>query len=407
VGKSKASTAAKPTAAPSGKPVVTPSAKAAKPQPPPAAEEEEEENEEEGEEAAAPPLAKPASAPPAAAKPGPAAKPTAGPARPAPTGIGPRPAAAGAPSPSGAVPRRPAPGSVRTAAAPGEPASSHPLIASVVGTATSRLRPAPASLAASDSGDEESEPRRTGLIIGLVILLLLLAGGGYYYWYIKNKQESGNAPAKHATAVPAQAPLKLDVVAGTTDAERAQNFIKLILTEMTDLHNAYQKRFNEAGFSAVLNPDRVAKDEGFHETRDMLAKMSQMAGENRSKALEKIDAAPRRLEAVALNTSMKPEVAQNCRKELGRVSALLRETWDLETTATDYLTDVVNLLQGTRDHWTPENGKFSFQRAVDLDRFNEMMEKIKARILRQNEIQQQLSIDAGTDSAGQVTRASS
>ena len=136
----------------------------------------------------------------------------------------------------------------------------------------------------------------------------------------------------------------------------------------------------------------------------MLAKMNKLAGDNRDKANRILTSLPGRVDVLNQKKKIDETVLRDCRAEISRLSGLYRERWGLEASATDDLTDVVNLLQGTRDHWSLEAGKFKFQRVVDLDRFNDIMTRIKERLARQEDIQKELHKDGDV---GKITNAAS
>jgi len=299
--------------------------------------------------------------------------------------------------------------------APVTGAASGALVAST-GSTTSRLRPTPSSLPPAEE-DEEPEPRNTRLIVMIAALVvLLLAGGGYYYYanYYKKGQESGSTkgaapnagkPAAAAQPVyPELAPWPDTAPPQATDAERMHEFIRLAKEKMDELKNEHLQSFKEGGFSSLLNPpQRVADDKGFLETRTMLAKMNKLANDNRDRANRLLDSLPGRIDALNQKKKFDEAVLRNGREEINRLSGLYRERWNLEAAATDYLTDIVNLLQGTRDHWSIEEGKFKFERAVDLDRFNDVMNRIKDRIQRQEDIQKELGKEGDSGKITNVT----
>jgi hypothetical protein len=187
-----------------------------------------------------------------------------------------------------------------------------------------------------------------------------------------------------------------------TDAERVRDFIRTAMEKMDELKKAHQQKFKEEGFATLLNANRVAADKGFLETRTMLAKVDKLANENRDKANRLLDSLPGRIDALNQKRKFDEAVLRDGREQINRMSGLLREHWNLEVAATDYLTDVVNLLQGTRDHWSVEDNKFKFERPADLERFNDLMASIKGRLERQDTIMKELGKDGDS---GKITNA--
>ena len=165
-----------------------------------------------------------------------------------------------------------------------------------------------------------------------------------------------------------------------------RSVIQGLFNDMVALRNDYLKALNDGGHTRLLDADRVARDASFRDSYEILAKSRRTVYAYRQKANDLLEGFPQRVEKYALKKALKQSLLEGYSKGLPAAMAPFKETWDIEISLVDTAGELLEFLEASRKSWSPQGGKFIFQRSEDLDQFNAIMAKIASSVERQNEI---------------------
>lgn len=172
----------------------------------------------------------------------------------------------------------------------------------------------------------------------------------------------------------------------SNDMERMREIMQGFFNDMISIQNEYLAALEVVGIDKLLVPQRVGDDVGFRESYTILAKARRTVQEFRGRVDELVVDYPKKLEMSAMSPDSKKSMTIGFQKGLEKAVPLLKEGWDIEVASVDQMGDLIELLESRREFWKPINGQFIFEADGDLQRFNEIIEKIQVGVKRQTEI---------------------
>lgn len=174
----------------------------------------------------------------------------------------------------------------------------------------------------------------------------------------------------------------------TNEAEKLRVFMQSFFADMVTLQNSYLKELEEAGISTLLAPDRVVSDADFKQTPTMLVQIRAIVQDYKAKADALMVNFPQKIESSDFDQKTKAGMVRGYQQGLAKSMPLFRETWDIEVSSVELMSDILDHLHAKRKSWTLQNGQYMFQEQADVDRFNQLMDELDRGIQRQSEIRQ-------------------
>jgi hypothetical protein len=170
------------------------------------------------------------------------------------------------------------------------------------------------------------------------------------------------------------------------DMAKMRELMQSFFNNMITLQNEYIAALDKDGVNELLDANRVAKDTNSLESKAILERSRKTVLKFRAKADNVVADFPKLLNDYSFDEKSNSEMLSGYKKGVGKALPLLKESWDLEVAVIGHMDDLIEHLEATRSYWIPEDGKFMFERDVDLEKFNAIMAKITACVERQTAI---------------------
>jgi outer membrane murein-binding lipoprotein Lpp len=247
---------------------------------------------------------------------------------------------------------------------------------------------------------------RSYSLIAIILASLLLVGAvvgkvtGRTAGKMREQEEAAAAVAKDLDAVREAVrvatetgnPIELDLAPASdanTEAGRIQHVARMSFQAFADLQNAYLKDMVATGFDTLLDPDRVAKDEGLKESREILAKSKAVTAAHREKFTEHVRTFPDKIKNLPDSPASDPEWFRGFQQGFQRNGQRAMRIWELEMQAVDKVGEVIEILAAAEGKWHPENGSFMFEEEADLEKFNAVLQEAAALGAEQEKLREE------------------
>jgi hypothetical protein len=161
-----------------------------------------------------------------------------------------------------------------------------------------------------------------------------------------------------------------------TEAEKIQTIARMNLQAVAELQNAYLKALEATGYDTVLDPERVAKDKGLKESREILAKGKAVVAEYGEKFQEHQRSFPDKVKNTIGNPTSDPDWFEGFRDGFQKSSKQGARIWELEAAIVGKVGEAIEVLAAAEGRWQPEDGSFAFEEDADMEKFNAAMQKV-------------------------------
>jgi len=166
---------------------------------------------------------------------------------------------------------------------------------------------------------------------------------------------------------------------GASDGERMVKLQIEYLQEEAALSKESAMAMDEAGYRLLLDPDRLAADEGFKETHAILENVKKILKEKHRRAQALVDDIPKRAEALPLaNADTKRRFLEVLQKSMERSVSVFEKGWDLQNQETAGYEEMVKFMKDNRDHWSVKDHQLVFTKQDDIDQFKKYTAKVRA-----------------------------
>ncbi len=187
-------------------------------------------------------------------------------------------------------------------------------------------------------------------------------------------------------------PIELDLAPvgdQSTEAGKIRLITHMNIKAMADLQNAYMKALEDAGFDTQLDPERLAKDKGMKESREILAKGKAVVQEYRGKFEEHLRTFPEKVKAMPDSPAQNAEWFKGFQHGLQKSGQAGLRIWDLESETVGKFGEIIDLLAASEGKWGVEEGQIMFEEDGDIEKFNAIIEKIQALGEEQEKIREE------------------
>lgn len=171
-----------------------------------------------------------------------------------------------------------------------------------------------------------------------------------------------------------------------TEAEKIQTILRINLQAVAELQNAYRKALEATGYDTVLDPERVAKDQGLKETREILAKGKAVVAEYGAKFQEHQRSFPDKVKNTIGNPTSDPDWFEGFRDGFRNSSKQGARIWELEAAIVGKVGEAIEVLAAAEGRWQLKDGKFAFEDDADLEKFNAAIRKSMDLVAEQETI---------------------
>ena len=189
-------------------------------------------------------------------------------------------------------------------------------------------------------------------------------------------------------------PKPIDIeVAKTSNARGDMGKFEKVIREMMqtslDIRNEYLASLNKLNWNSLLDPNRIANDEGLSQSKAMVADAKNFVQEYREKTIGLIDEMRAKIEATNFEFSTKDSILQGYDESAGASKEMLGKIMDYEYEIVLEFEKIINLLDKSADNWEIADGLIYFNDAKDLEYYNQRMEKITRLVERQAAAQEE------------------
>ena len=161
-----------------------------------------------------------------------------------------------------------------------------------------------------------------------------------------------------------------------SDAGRIQRITRIAFQSFADLRNAYLKSMEETGFNTLLEPDRLAKDKGLKQSREIIAKCKAVVAEHRGKFTEHVRIFPEKLRDMPDSPLANSKEFEDFKKGFHRSQQRSVRMWDLEMDTVNKSGDIIEILAAAEGRWQEDGGSLMFDEDADLEKFNMALNKL-------------------------------
>jgi hypothetical protein len=169
-----------------------------------------------------------------------------------------------------------------------------------------------------------------------------------------------------------------------------QQFLALMREFFNDLSTTqkdYLAALEKAGLDSLFDPERMAADQGFVNSRRVLSNSREAVEIYRNQAIKLFADFPKKLDNYKLSPLTKETFIDGYRRGIEKSGPLIKESWDLEVQCVGVMEQMLKHLETTRSRWVDSDGLFLFERDADLDKFNALLDELNSSVERQEEIQ--------------------
>lgn len=165
-----------------------------------------------------------------------------------------------------------------------------------------------------------------------------------------------------------------------------QEFTKAHLNKVISLQNDYMAELKAIGWTTVLDPDRIQKDQGLAESHAVVARARETVEKYRQRWTATSAETLTLLDGMETNSSVKRGFVAGFRKSSATANLQTLEIWNLEANIVSTTEEIFELLAAREGAWTVESGQLVFADQETLDAFNGYVERMNELVARQDSI---------------------
>ncbi|MFM7182660.1 MAG: hypothetical protein ACKO2G_14510 [Verrucomicrobiales bacterium] len=234
---------------------------------------------------------------------------------------------------------------------------------------------------------------RSYSLIVIILACFLLAGAAAKR--ITGREEDKNQQQKQAatemvkdlaafekavkTSAETGQPIQLDLAPSgnpATEAEKIQTISRMNLQAVAELQNGYLKALNATGYDTLLDPDRAAKDKGFKETPEILAKSKAVVAEYGAKFNEHLRTFPEKVKSTIGNPSSDPSWFRGFEEGFRSNTKNGARIRELEAAMIEKVGESIEVLAAAEGKWEAQDGQFMFENDADMEKFNAALKEV-------------------------------
>ncbi|HMO51250.1 MAG TPA: hypothetical protein PKA21_09000 [Kiritimatiellia bacterium] len=167
-----------------------------------------------------------------------------------------------------------------------------------------------------------------------------------------------------------------------------EKFTKKTINLFAELRQAYQLELEAIGWSKILDPERLSRDNGLHESKYIIVRANQIVDKYIRKSNELIDDIPNLVDELKLSESSKAEFKSSYVEGLKESKVRMQYQWSLEQQVVKEFEKILPLFED-KNSWSVENDQFLFVQDNDVELFNNAMKTINDLVEKQLESQKQ------------------
>lgn len=197
-----------------------------------------------------------------------------------------------------------------------------------------------------------------------------------------------------ADGTPRESDFRLEATPGRTEMERARNILVSYMNDMATLQNEYLASLDKAGLNRLLQPDRLAKDADYKESRKIIEDSKAVATDFTKKARATVTGMPKRIKSAPGPEREKQEFLKGYQESIDRNLPIFDEIWELEIKSVDHFSTIIDIFEDAHGTWTTQDDMFVFEHEKHSDAFNKALADLQATADRQTELQQQVQTES-------------
>jgi len=195
--------------------------------------------------------------------------------------------------------------------------------------------------------------------------------------------DEGNIP----TSTPlASSPKVEEKPLGDNETQQFLALMREFFNDLSTTQKDYEAALEKAGLDSLFDPDRMAADQGFVNSRRILSNSNEAVEIYRNQAIQLFADFPKKLDNYNLSQLTKETFIDGYRRGIEKSGPLIKESWDLEVQCVDIMEQLLNHLETNRARWSASDGLYLFERDADLDKFNALLDQLNSSVERQEEI---------------------
>lgn len=257
-----------------------------------------------------------------------------------------------------------------------------------------------------DSNSTKKPPGGAGLaltIIGIVVLcaVAVAAFTGYQRAQKKQRAEASEMIGKlqseyrdltNAVDGPDGLPQKIEKRIDTTSTAKGElgemdKFLRQLMAQTVAQRNEYFSELDALGWNQVLAGDRVKRDAGMQQSRQIMVAARGLVDKYEGKSKALLEGIPAAIQALAISDSTRRDMLGGFERSAAASRAQLVELWTLERQALSEIDAALQVLDASRGRWSVEGGNFMFAEQRTLDAFNQHMAGVQSITQKQTEMQ--------------------
>lgn len=171
-----------------------------------------------------------------------------------------------------------------------------------------------------------------------------------------------------------------------------QGFIKKNISDMVSLRNNYLLELEAIGWNGILDANRIKEDSDFIESKFIIKRAKEVVGKYHKKNRILLDGIKENVNTLNIKKSSKDAMLKGVNKTLPENKNRTERMWELEGEVIREFDHIITLLSSTKGAWQVDGGQILFNEDVNLKDYNSRLTKINEILVKQEEIQQQSSI---------------
>jgi hypothetical protein len=255
------------------------------------------------------------------------------------------------------------------------------------------------------SGKRGSAVNSNGLSVTLIVLAILIVGcagfgvGGYFVYKAFKVQLDAKvqmatsvydfeklrppltapSPQPGAGTASGASPLSQGISGDKPTREDLEKLQKVFqgYVETTDrLERDYKKELLNTGLNRLLVADRIANDQEFKESRQIILAAREVIHKHRKIAGEEDEAFLRDIEGLRLVGVPTKVMAERIREVLGAVQPHVDKYWGMDITIAGHYEQAINHLESTHGTWKLEGEALVFNQTKDAERYKTFFDEV-------------------------------
>ncbi|GAM58977.1 hypothetical protein JCM19231_2607 [Vibrio ishigakensis] len=146
------------------------------------------------------------------------------------------------------------------------------------------------------------------------------------------------------------------------------------MLEVTDLNQSYQQAVLEAGWYTILDISRLQQDTDLVESYFIIEETRQAILQHLLQTQQRVH----ELEQQLYDSEASAKVETEYINDLIVQSQLQKEIWKSELAALKEVKSIITMLDADREAWTIQDGQLLFYSEADKQRFEDIVENLKA-----------------------------